>query len=107
MSCGVGHRHGSDLVLLWLWCRLEAVVSIRPLAWEPPYAMGVALKKTKRPKKKKKKRKKKKNAKDDHSENIKRGNMKKMQTELKNTITKLRHTLEEINSRLDNTEKWI
>ena len=21
MSCGVGHRHGSDLVLLWLWCR--------------------------------------------------------------------------------------
>ena len=45
----------------------------RPLAWEPPYAMGVALKKIKRPKKKKKKkRKKKKNAKDDHSENIER-----------------------------------
>ena len=20
MSCGVGHRHGSDLSLLWLWC---------------------------------------------------------------------------------------
>ena len=23
-SCGVGHRHGSDLVLLWLWCRLAS-----------------------------------------------------------------------------------
>ena len=42
MSCGIGHRHGSDLVLLWLWCRLVAL--IRPLAWEPPYAWGAALK---------------------------------------------------------------
>ena len=50
MNCSVGHRHGSDLVLLWLWCRLEAVVSIRPLAWEPPYAMGVALKRKKKKK---------------------------------------------------------
>ena len=24
MSCGVGRRHGSDLVLLWLWYRLSA-----------------------------------------------------------------------------------
>ena len=44
---------GSDLALLWLWCRLAAVALIRPLAWEPPYATGVALK---RPKKKKKKK---------------------------------------------------
>ena len=22
LSCGVGHRHGSDPLLLWLWCRL-------------------------------------------------------------------------------------
>ena len=43
MSCGVGHRRGSDLVLLWLWCRLAAVAPIRPLAWELPYAAGVAL----------------------------------------------------------------
>ena len=43
MSCGVGHRCGSDLALLWLWCRLAAVAPIRFLAWEPPYAMGVAL----------------------------------------------------------------
>ena len=43
MSCGVGYRHGSDLALLWLWCRLAAIALIRPLAWEPPYAPGVAL----------------------------------------------------------------
>ena len=45
MSCGVGHRHGLDPTLLWLWCRPEATAHIRPLAWEPPYAEGVALKK--------------------------------------------------------------
>ena len=28
----------------WLWCRLAAIALIRPLAWEPPYAMSVALK---------------------------------------------------------------
>ena len=46
MSCGVGHRCGLDLALLWLWLwrRLAAVALIRPLAWEPPYAPGVALK---------------------------------------------------------------
>ena len=32
-------------LLVWLWCRLAAVPSIRPLAWELPYAVGVALKK--------------------------------------------------------------
>ena len=44
MSCGSGHRRGSDPVLLWLWCRPAAAVPMRPLAWEPPYASGVALK---------------------------------------------------------------
>ena len=43
MSSGVGHRCGSDLAWLWLW--LAAAALIQPLAWEPPYAMGVALKK--------------------------------------------------------------
>ena len=43
MSCGVGHRHGSDTVLLWLWCKLASIAPIRPLAWEPPYAEGAAL----------------------------------------------------------------
>ena len=47
MSCGIGHRCGSDPVLLWLWCRPEATAPIRPLAWEPPYAAGAALKKQK------------------------------------------------------------
>ena len=46
-SYGVGHRHGSDLALLWLGCRPAVTDLIQPLAWEPPYAMGVAaLKKT-------------------------------------------------------------
>jgi len=58
VSCGVGHRHGSDPTLLWLWRRLVATAPIRPLAWEPPYTAGVALEKAKRPKKKKKKKKK-------------------------------------------------
>ena len=47
MSCAVGCRHGSDLALLWLWCRPAATALIRPLAWEPPYAMGAALKRLK------------------------------------------------------------
>ena len=54
MSCGVGHRHSSDSALLWLWRRPAPVVPIRPLAWEPPYAMGVALKRQETGKKKKK-----------------------------------------------------
>ena len=33
-----------DPPLLWLWRRLAAVVPIGPLAWEPPYATGAALK---------------------------------------------------------------
>ena len=53
MSCRVGNRCGLDLVLLWLWCRLAAVAPNRPLAWESPYAMGVALKMPKKKKKKK------------------------------------------------------
>ena len=52
MSCGVGHRCGSDLVLLWLWHRLAATALTGPLAWEPPYAAGVALKRQKTKKKK-------------------------------------------------------
>ena len=42
MRCGVGCRRGSDPALLWLWCRPVAMALIRPLAWEPPYATGVA-----------------------------------------------------------------
>ena len=42
--CGVGRRRGLDPALLWLWRRPVATVLIGPLAWEPPYAGGVALK---------------------------------------------------------------
>ena len=51
VSCGVGHRHGSDLALLWLWCRLAATAPIEPLAWAPPHASGAALKRQKKKKK--------------------------------------------------------
>ena len=52
-----------DLALLWLWCRLQtrldpvllgpwhrlvATAPIGPLAWEPPYAAGAALKNRKK-----------------------------------------------------------
>ena len=53
-SYGVGHRHGSDLMLLWLWGRPAAAALIGPLAWEPPYATGVALKWKKKKKRMKK-----------------------------------------------------
>ena len=48
MSCGVGHRRGLDPRLLWH--RPVATFPIRPLAWEPPYAVGVALKRKKKQK---------------------------------------------------------
>ena len=36
LSCGVGHRWGSDPTLLGLWCRLAAAARIQPLAQELP-----------------------------------------------------------------------
>ena len=45
VSCGVGHRYGSNLALLWLWSRPAAAAPIKTLAWEPPCAVGVAIKK--------------------------------------------------------------
>ena len=42
MRCGVGRRCSLDSALLW--GRLAAVVLIWPLDWEPPCAMGMALK---------------------------------------------------------------
>ena len=44
MSCGIGHRCGSDPGLLWLWFRPAAAAPIRPLAQELSYAKDVALK---------------------------------------------------------------
>ena len=40
MSCDVGHTHGLDLA----WHSSAATAPIRPLAWEPPHAVGAVLK---------------------------------------------------------------
>ena len=44
MSYGVGCRCGTDLALLWLWCRPAAAAPVGPLAWELTHAAGAALK---------------------------------------------------------------
>ena len=46
VNCG-SYRCSLDPVLLWLWCRPAATTQIRPLTWEPPYAMGADLKRQK------------------------------------------------------------
>ena len=46
--------------MLWLWRRPVATDPIRPLASEPPYAVGAALKRQKKKKKKKERKKEKK-----------------------------------------------
>ena len=51
MSCSVDHRCDLDPLLLWLRHRPATTAPIRPLAWEPPCAMGTALEKTKKKKK--------------------------------------------------------
>ena len=48
MNCGVGRRLGLDPELLPM-----AMAPIRPLAWEPPHAAGVAQEMAKKTKKKK------------------------------------------------------
>ena len=58
MSCVVGCRCGSDPELLWFWHRPAATAPIGPLAREPPYAMGVALKRQEMKKRKGKEKKK-------------------------------------------------
>ena len=50
MSCGIGRRCGSDAALLWLWPGPAATAPIRPLAWEPPYAVRMAQEMAKRQK---------------------------------------------------------
>ena len=64
MSYGVGCRHSSDPVLLWLWVwhSLAGVALIQPLAWEPPHISSMALKSKKKKKKKKKKKERKKSS---------------------------------------------
>ena len=45
---GCGHNSGPEL---WLRHRLSATALVGPLAWEPPYAVGVSLKRQKDQKK--------------------------------------------------------
>ena len=51
MRCGVGRRRSLGPELLWLWRRPAAIALIGPPIWEPPYAAGATLKKTKKKKK--------------------------------------------------------
>ena len=45
MEANPTRNHDSwDPALLWQWHRPAATAPIRPLAWEPQYAEGVALK---------------------------------------------------------------
>ena len=53
MSCDVGHRHGSDPALLWLWHRPAAAALIQPLVWELPFVTGRGLKRAEKGRKKK------------------------------------------------------
>ena len=57
MSCGVGRRCGSDLALLWLWCRPAATAPIQPLALGTSICHGSGPRKGKKTKKKEKRRK--------------------------------------------------
>ena len=43
LLCGLRIQHCHEL-----WWRPAAVAPIRPLAWEPPYIMGAAVKKKKK-----------------------------------------------------------
>ena len=49
-SCCVSHRCNLDPMLLWLRCRPAATAPIWNLAWEIPYAVGVAIKTNKQSK---------------------------------------------------------
>ena len=43
LSCGVGHRHGSDPMLVWLWGRPAATAPFWPPAWELPHAITLKI----------------------------------------------------------------
>ena len=77
MSRGVGHRRSSNLALLWLWHWLAGAAPIRPLAWEPPYAIGAVLKSKKNKKQKTKQTNKQTNKKQNLKNNKKQNKTKK------------------------------
>ena len=87
MNCGVGHRHGSDVALLWLWHRPVATVPTGPLAWETPYAMGEVLKEKRPPKKLK--------------------TIMRSQEKLQNSFAETKAELKALNSRMNSAEEQI
>ena len=48
LSRGVDYRCSLNLASLWLKCRLAAIALIRPLIWEPSYAILKTKKKKKK-----------------------------------------------------------
>ena len=42
-ECSIGPRRVLEPRLLWLWCKLAPAALIQTLAWELPYAAGLAL----------------------------------------------------------------
>ena len=78
--------------MLWLWHRLAATVLIRPLAWEPPYAAGVTLKKSPKKKKKKRRRRRKKERKKGGKEGRQEGRKKVIQSKFTPQGTRTRRT---------------
>ena len=46
LSCGAGGRCSLDSALPWLWRRPAVTAPME--AWEPPFAMGAALKRKKK-----------------------------------------------------------
>ena len=89
MSYGTGRRHGSDLELLLLWRRPAATTPFRPLAWELPYAAGVALKRAKKERKKKegRKEKRKEGRKEERKEGRKEGRKKTLLSDSGNLLS--------------------
>ena len=91
VSSGAGCRHSLDT--MWLWCRPAAIALIEPLAWEPPYTMGAALKKTKDTHTKKNKNKQ-------ELENIRRS-----QEKVENSFAKTQAELKALKSRMNNAKE--
>ena len=53
MSCGVGHRHGSDPALLWPWCRPAAMAPVGPPSLRTSMCWRCSPKKIKKKKRRK------------------------------------------------------
>ena len=96
MSCVVLSLRCSSAPV-WLWRRLAAVALIPPLAWEPPYAMDVALK-SKKTKQNKTKQKKPKTQ--QKTQNHKLGLRQHLMLQSTNPLQKPKIELESVSSRL-------